>query len=294
MSKKIKVDPFPTTVLPFVYDPKEWDEPPMSYLYAFMRESKINRYRLIHNGDPETGYLSSIIICGHKFIASTYFETKDKARENVIILTLLNCIGYCDTAKELQDLFNTICLTTKPRSLSKSYDSIFEETTNFSEATKHEHLNCKEVSFLPKVERLSLTVGSQLIPMQDDNLWMDQFEIDGLLFKANKKKVTVNVINTSCLQNIPSKKIIKLGYDCYEIPYSFYEKHMGRASWVFNLGKNKDPIYIHPSIIFANKENSIQLEYMRVPNEISLKDYHAVNYHFVVLFPLTSEFYGCM
>lgn len=290
MSKKIKVDPFPTTVLPFVYNSKEWDKPPMHYLYAFMRKSKINRFRIIHEGDPETGYLSSIILCGHKFFASTYFETKDKARENVIILALLNCLGYCDSAEELQ---NKVYTNTKSISLSKSYDSIFVEDA--SHANKYEHLKCKEVILLPKVERLSLTIGSQVIPIQDENLRMDQFEIDGILFKADKEKVTVNINNISCLNNVPPKKIINLGHYCYEIPYMFYEKHMGRASWVFNIMyKNKDPVHVHPSIIFANEENSIQLKYTRIPNEKSLKDYHTVSHHFVMLVPLTNELYTCI
>ena len=283
MAKKLKFDPFPTTVLPFFYDPKEWEKPPKLYLMDYIREHDVYRYKIIYEGDPISGYYSSLIICGRKFSASTIFETVQKSRENIIILTLLNCTAYCDTAEELQNLIISACSKTKKykphcaQNLAKSNDSIFRDKKTYSKAVKIEQRNSQEVSFLPKIERLSIIVGAQhTTESQDMNLSMDEFKIDGIIFKADKEKVTVNIVNKSVLKQLSTKNVIKLGFKCYEIPYKFYYKQMGRACWVFNIGVSEDPVHIHPSKIITNKENFIHLESQYIPEDKRQQCYNSM------------------
>lgn len=280
---KIKVDPFPTTVLPFEYILAEWDKSPKSYLLDYIIENNLGKCEIVHCGDSENGYISSLTLYGHKFVASTAFRTKEKSEQNIVILTLLNFVGYCETASDLQKLISSQSQKNISRKLSKNYDSISD---NASE--NRIDINQK-VSFLPKLDRLSILVGRH---PQDTNLLMDKFEIDGIIFEANKKKVTVCIMDKTILPTLSTKNPIKLGSNCYEIPYKFYDKNMGRACWVFNIGISEDSVHIHPCKIITNKKNFIHLESQYIPEDKSLKDYHNTNYHFVVLFPLKSGFYG--
>ena len=285
---KIKVDPFPTTVLPFEYIPAEWDKSPKSHLLDYIIENNLGKYKITHVGDSENGYVSALKLYGHRFTASTVFRTKEKSEENVVILALLNFIGYCETAKELQSLIFSQSQKKISRKLSKSHDSISNNATEIISNENRCDIN-QEISFLPKLDRLSIIVGQH---PQDTNLLMDKFEIDGVIFEADKKKVTVCITDKTILPTLSNKKPIKLGSNCYEIPYKFYDKNMGRACWVFNIGVSEDPVHIHPCKIITNKENFIHLESQFIPEDKSLKDYHNANYHFVVLFPLKSGFYG--
>lgn len=282
---QIKFDPFPTTVLPFEYDPVEWKKSPKSYMDDYLRNFGSPLCRIENSEDDEKGYFSSLEICGHEFTTSTTFRTVERSEQNVIILALLNMIRYCETAKELQNIIASRMGNQKvSKKLSKSHDSIVKDKS----LNNVNQQRSDELSFLPQLDRLSIYHDRHA---QDTNLLMDNFEIDGVIFEANKEKVTVCILDKSVIQTLYKKQAIKLGSNCYEIPYKFYEKKMGRACWVFNVGISTDPVYIHPCKIITN-ENSIHMESQNIPEDKSLKDYHNVYYHFVVLFPSRNGFYG--
>ena len=97
-----------TTVLPFVYEAKDWPKSPRTYLQEYTLRKGLS-YCIFYVRDNAMfdAIHMTLILDNEIYEASQHFYKLDIAEHNIIILTLINIYGYCDSASELQKRIHT-------------------------------------------------------------------------------------------------------------------------------------------------------------------------------------------
>lgn len=124
------------TVLPFEYNRSEWARHPAEWLDYILRHKKSENpnirlsYNIIYSNDGllyNEGYLATLIIDNRVFELPLSYMTTNVAKANVIILALLNIVGYCESVNDLIDKIISYLLSnrnfsfaTRPVSIANS------------------------------------------------------------------------------------------------------------------------------------------------------------------------------